>query len=277
MLNDTSCLIYGTDCEAAPTEKRLRWLWWMDLHGWRQAGSGDFFVSRWPGRQIDKATQGQGSDKVVIIGVRSKYTAKAPPLAMSSYDSNFLSLLMAKDGQWGQDLTTFGGYRGIPDIPMTPVSPQLDEPSYSDDWRFIGCNPPWFLGTQPLVCSSFLHRLLAGHSKKETPQTMVFPVFFLCSLQQPKQANILMFDDFRWWSLHFDGSPSSPLKFSWSHVLANIYHILSDPSGTTWYTAIGWFMYQCRCLARHMWSMTRWGMVGDLEDRRIPTGSVGRR
>ena len=197
MLNDTSCLIYGTDCEAAPTEKRLRWLWWMDLHGWRQAGSGDFFVSRWPGRQIDKATQGQGSDKVVIIGVRSKYTAKAPPLAMSSYDSNFLSLLMAKDGQWGQDLTTFGGYRGIPDIPMTPVSPQLDEPSYSDDWRFIGCNPPWFLGTQPLV-SSFLHRLLAGHSKKETPQTMVFPVFSCVPLNNPSKQ-------ISWCSMIFDG------------------------------------------------------------------------
>ena len=89
----------------------------------------------------------------------------------------FVAPEMAKDGQWGQDLTTFGGYSGNPC--ETPVSPQLeDEPSYSDDWRFMGCNPPWFLGTQPLVCSSFLYRLLAGHSKKEPPQTMVFPVFF---------------------------------------------------------------------------------------------------
>ena len=115
---------------------------------------------------------------MVIVGVRSKYTAKAPPLAMSSYGSNFLSLL-----RWPKMANEVRG--GIPGIPMTPVSPLEDEPSYSDDWRFIGCTrrceSPMVSGYPAvglfIVSSSFVGWALKKGNPSNYGVSGVFPVF----------------------------------------------------------------------------------------------------
>ena len=135
---------------------------------------------------------------MVIVGVRSKCTPKAPPLAMSSYGSNFLSLLrwpkMANEVRTSPHL---GGIAGIParrqsrhSWKMSPATAMI-----GDSWDVIphGFWVPsrWFVHRFFIVC-------WLGTQKRNPLKLWCFLFFFLCSLKQPKQANILMFDDFRW-------------------------------------------------------------------------------